>query len=1648
MAHTSGRLVLTALLGAMMGACGGGGGGGGESPIGGPTPAGAVVFEGFGFRIAGGPETSVPPLEDAGAKPPSLGAPLDVAVLFHFDGVPSQPIGPGSLPVFTTPAQMPVSAKPPAGSNHVPARGDYVLVTHANGHATVEFRPFIPTAPLQADLTAPPQAVPGLLPGSVYTASVTSAPSAAIGNLSGGGGSISFGTTSNPAAYYPKGVGAIEPPALLASLPPPFASDFQPSTFGGDNPAVPVAAFPEGPRDFLLTFDRPIEPTAANVFGEDLDGDGVVDPVFFLSTRATRLLVGLEVPAGALGSATGFAALAAVADGPGVVPAPDGSDLVLADGAPAGLGAGEASFVGPIASLASGRDAGLLFAVLDVDGGSDHLTVFDHLLGDPSRASQAVDEFDQPTSLDTGLDELVGLTTLLDGRLVAYDRGTRRIHELMPEVGRRPGTVSAPQPGPPRLLSLAVGDGVNGFRSEPLLPAGVAGVLDVRDLAMSPEGHLYALAVIDVGGSPALLRLAGIDPDGDGQFDPDDGLFSGEADDVLLEFAADYVDVVFDSAHRLLALDAGADRVDAFDPVLGQLGTVLWNVGAYGVPSADHPARAITVGTMQLGLSVSLDANDESGSVVRLAPEGLLPFGAELHLMQRHTFTSLAGVNDWNADPLDPEPPLGGRELLTVTTALPLALDPSPFIDDVFLEDFVDDAFEGTAAGGESPPAEWADLTQLGQATGGLRASVGVGELGVLGDFRPLPDPLFNPGLAYDRSNFTQLTAFLEPRLDLTKAGYRVVLLDTDAQHFPLPDGSTPGVSAPTTVFGGRFAFHDFVVPEGVHVVVRGSNPLRITATGRVEIHGLIDLSGTDGFSDDTFDSGFLPVPGGAGGAGGGRGGDGHPTLFDPKGPGTIDQYVTPERGERGWGPRLDAAGQVSMVRNGGWGGLSTMGYDPNPGGYPKLLNSDNDENHRPPGGGGGSFFTVGQPSRQGSGVYLVESSSTWFPFPHCPGDDKITMARYGNDENRIALQQPSTPLQCVYMVGTPSAPQRLKPGAPPGDAVFTDADADNDWIGPGAELPVLIGGQGGGGGGSRIDSMRHPLWSANVFGAPDSPFIAPHYPKLVLGVAVSPTLYDAKPGAGGGGGGSFLLRSFGDILMGRTARIEARGGHGGGGEVVKNSAFAAGGGGGSGGAVLLQAAGSIVIQADAGHRAAGYRDKDGDVGASIDVSGGFGRDARSAPGDIASLQAPLYEFTRSDGGQGGFGLIQLQTGDGTGLPQIEQGAHLYARQRSIIKLGVWTGDSVFDQSEHLAFSGATGLSNDLRYIDMLHYRYFRPDANAGNQYKDRYMVLNGSSPPIIPSVDGDNGHVAINEWPEDSGQFWFDTAMIESPLSQGRRVVRDPEPEKIMKTYNGWNITFLEINNPPTDPDFPNTPGTTWRDEQIPFCVQLEEPDGTPKMIEVDGQQVFDPTTLVDRLPVVHPSHTPPPLGTVSKGRSDWMDFAGATLRSRDVFGRTPPFFQPVHGTYNAGVGPEPSGKQGQVVLGGNVPGAPARYVANAGFADPGLLSDPPAGVANPPYNDIKVDAPDAGIGLANALTDNATVVLQFQGARPVRPGSRVPDLDTLTPWVADLTALDGYALVRFQVVFDLDAKPLAFPFGPASWRPQVDWVRVRARY
>ncbi|MFT7465254.1 MAG: hypothetical protein ACI9EF_003619, partial [Pseudohongiellaceae bacterium] len=97
-----------------------------------PPADGMVTFLGFSFRSGTGVETSVPPMEDLFSVPPTVGAPLNLTVIFRFSGVPSGPFTQVSLPVFTTPANVTSQVSASSALGMIPAKGSYALVVDAS----------------------------------------------------------------------------------------------------------------------------------------------------------------------------------------------------------------------------------------------------------------------------------------------------------------------------------------------------------------------------------------------------------------------------------------------------------------------------------------------------------------------------------------------------------------------------------------------------------------------------------------------------------------------------------------------------------------------------------------------------------------------------------------------------------------------------------------------------------------------------------------------------------------------------------------------------------------------------------------------------------------------------------------------------------------------------------------------------------------------------------------------------------------------------------------------------------------------------------------------------------------------------------------------------------------------------------------------------------------------------------------------------------------------------------------------------------------------------------------------------------------------------------------------------------------------------
>lgn len=497
---------------------------------------------------------------------------------------------------------------------------------------------------------------------------------------------------------------------------------------------------------------------------------------------------------------------------------------------------------------------------------------------------------------------------------------------------------------------------------------------------------------------------------------------------------------------------------------------------------------------------------------------------------------------------------------------------------------------------------------------------------------------------------------------------FQYVLLDTDYQVLPLYDGSTPDVAKYTEVKGGVFNFERIHIPYGITVHARGSNPLVFLVTEDVLIEGTIDVSGLPGGNDVAYDSGFVPVPGGLGGPGGGHGGMGQPPI--PPNFQAVTQLQTPQRGEDGWG-----ASDIYQI--GGRGGQTGATYDfENNTGVPysgAVPSQSPHQESRGAGGGGGSMLWQGLSGQDGRCNYVPDA--------------------FGQ---KVAKD--------------------FSDGGAPGDPVFADENPDNNFFGLKGEFADLKGGQGGGGGGSRWDSLNPNCVPATPAGNPTC-------------------MWDAKGGGGGGGGGALAIHALGRIEITKYGSILARGGAGGGGEQLGVSNFGGAGGGGSGGAVILHSGDRIILGEDfISPGNPNFKDPDF-YGAVIDVSGGMMGDAKVTHHKVLAenddpcpkMDDPKNGFCRlsvGDGGQGGYGIIQLMVDDPDNdiVPPPDQ----------IADANVWAGAIIF--ATEIVSPPQSKKAQYLRYYET--YRddpaYFPKQYQFGNDPTDPDQKITLDEPPLV----------------------------------------------------------------------------------------------------------------------------------------------------------------------------------------------------------------------------------------------------------------------------------------------------------------------------
>ncbi|MFO0981460.1 MAG: Ig-like domain-containing protein [Planctomycetota bacterium] len=584
------------------------------------------------------------------------------------------------------------------------------------------------------------------------------------------------------------------------------------------------------------------------------------------------------------------------------------------------------------------------------------------------------------------------------------------------------------------------------------------------------------------------------------------------------------------------------------------------NVGDHSIELFDVTSQ------MRLGVLVAITANLSDRCDVQVAPSGILPFGHQLELRVPRGIRQISGASS-------------GDTGLDTASRFSIAQAPGGRVRDALDETFADNVWQETSRevlGVDHVLADWNR-----NDSGFLQSAFAFEGGGELGPFVPLA-----PG---NKSH--------------------TIILDTNQQSLPLFDGSTPGAKPGTIVKGGVFNFTDIIVPERVLVKGSGRNPLVLTATGSVMIAGVIDVSGKNGTSDQSYDSGITPTPGGIGGAGAGRGGVGHPTVVglqgDYNGDGKPDGYhimnfLPPHAGEDGEGPLLKN-GSVAFARIGGRGGASgikrskTLDCTP-------AQKSGNDNGSRGAGGGGGTLLRHGAKGKDGLGD--TTSAEEWRDPPHDP--------KYIDSSVR---------------------------GGVGGDPVFVDGDPLNDYFGGGGELKQYLGGQGGGGGGSRLDSY----------------FCGDRY----KGSGFPETVTDSKGGGGGGGGGGVVIRALGELtLRASTGQILAAGGWGGAGEQIGCGNWGGCGGGGSGGLVVLESATMVTLDGTGDDTDSDCKEDTCAKTCDVDISvfgghGGYPVTKTGVRSDCENCNLKRDATAPGAGGRGGAGVVQLMVPAGF-APRID----------------------------------------------------------------------------------------------------------------------------------------------------------------------------------------------------------------------------------------------------------------------------------------------------------------------------------------------------------------------------------------------------------
>lgn len=367
-----------------------------------------------------------------------------------------------------------------------------------------------------------------------------------------------------------------------------------------------------------------------------------------------------------------------------------------------------------------------------------------------------------------------------------------------------------------------------------------------------PSDNKTDACYVEIGGDPNNRIYFRLDAQGNGKLDP----FEQLPLNLLSDTATQVVLVLFFDQ----PVDPSSENINAT--------RLAWQFDAAETGASPDWTPVIS--------EVKLEANcTETGALIRITPQGVLPPGTDLRMVQAPEFSDIVGQSN----------------LLVLDRFAQAETEPAPGADalgDHYLEEFADTDRLDTQTGLGAPPA-----------------IVGGGALSAANSFQGNGGPAGT--------------------FDWTIRAGTTIIFNTDTATIV----GGPGFSNSTslTINGGVVDVNDFRIEDGALLKVIGPNPFKIYASGNVEILGELNISGSDNPGVTTLNTTTVPEPGSPGQAGGGKGGTGSPliTASDPKGGNGFGAFNVADAGgqggETGWNGV--AASSIDGRRGAGGGGGS-----------------------------------------------------------------------------------------------------------------------------------------------------------------------------------------------------------------------------------------------------------------------------------------------------------------------------------------------------------------------------------------------------------------------------------------------------------------------------------------------------------------------------------------------------------------------------------------------------------------------------------------------------------------------------------------------------------------------------------------------------